>query len=90
MDFLLKASENFEQLNNEFDEKVFIEFMKQVTIWDYYGLSKDKYLALPEPEKRVKIFQYYSDMKSKGAGEFFLFNFLSEMSEMFEMVNNVK
>ena len=82
MDFLLKASENFEQLNNEFDEKVFIEFMKQVTIWDYYGLSKDKYRALPEPEKRVKISQYYSDMKSRGAGEFFLFNFLSEMSEI--------
>ena len=47
--------------------------MKQVTIWDYYGLSKDKYLALPEPEKRVKISQYYSDMKSKGAGKFFFF-----------------
>ena len=82
MDFLLKASENFEQVNNEFDEKVFIEFMKQVTIWDYYGLGKDKYLALPEPEKRGKISQYYSDMKSRGAGEFFLFNFLSEMSEI--------
>ena len=35
MDFLLKASENFEQVNNEFDEKVFIEFMKQV---NYLGL----------------------------------------------------
>ena len=81
MDSLLKASENFEQVNNEFDEKVFIEFMKQVTIWDYYGLGKDKYLALSEPEKRVKISQYYSDMKSRGAGEIFLFNFLSEMSE---------
>ena len=81
MDSLLKASENFEQVNNEFDEKVFIEFMKQITIWDFYGLSKDKYLALPEPEKRVKISQYYSDMKSKGVGEFFLFNFLSEMPE---------
>ena len=55
MDSLLKASENFEQVNNDFDEKVFVEFMKQITIWDYYGLSKDNYLALPEPEKRVKI-----------------------------------
>ena len=44
--------------------------MKQITIWDFYGLSKDKYLALPEPEKRVKISQYYSDMKSKSGGEF--------------------
>ena len=71
MDSLLKASENFEQVNNDFNEKAFVEFMKQVTIWDYFGLSKDNYLALTEPEKRVKISQYYSDMKSKGAGEFF-------------------
>ena len=42
MDSLLQASENFEQVNNDFDEKVFVEFMKQVTIWEYYGLSKDK------------------------------------------------
>ena len=76
MDFLLKASENFEQVNNDFDEKLFLDFMKQLTIWKYFGLSKDEYLALPEPEKRVKISQYYSDMKTKGAGEFFLFNFL--------------
>ena len=69
MDSLLKATENFEQVN--FDEKTFLEFMKQVTIWDYYGLSKDNYFALTEPEKRVKISQYYSYMKSKGAGKFF-------------------
>ena len=67
MDSLLKATENFEQVN--FDEKTFLKFMKQVTIWDYFGLSKDNYLALPEPEKKVKISQYYSDMKSKDAGE---------------------
>ena len=67
MDSLLKATKNFEQVN--FDEKTFLKFMKQVTIWDYFGLSKDNYLALPEPEKRVKISQYYFDMKSKGAGE---------------------
>ena len=51
MDSLLKATENFEQVN--FDEKTFLKFMKQVTIWDYYGLSKDNYFALPEPEKKV-------------------------------------
>ena len=70
MDLLLNTAENFEQVN--FDEKIFLEFMKQVTIWDYFGLGKDKYLALPESEKRVKISQYYSDMKSKSTdgGEF--------------------
>ena len=71
MDSLLKATENFEQVN--FDEKTFLEFMKQVTIWDYFGLSKDMYLALPEPEKKVKISQYYYDMKSKKGGECLIF-----------------
>ena len=70
MESLLKASQNFEQVSDEFDEKLFIEFMKQITIWNYFGISKDKYLAMPEDEKRVKISQYYSDMKSRGAGEF--------------------
>ena len=69
MDSLLKASENFKQ--DDFDEKTFLEFMKQVAIWDYFGLSKNDYFALPESEKRVKISQYYVDMKSKGAGESF-------------------
>ena len=40
MDSLIKASQNFEQVSNEFDEKVFIEFMKQITIWDFFGISK--------------------------------------------------
>ena len=70
MDLLLKASENFAQ-EVEFDEKTFLEFMQRVAIWDYFGLSKTEYFALPESEKRVKISQYYVDMKSKGAGESF-------------------
>ena len=68
MDSLLRASENFEQ--GDFDEKTFLDFMKQVTIWEYFGLSKDSYLALPESEKRIKISKYYFEMKNKGAGEF--------------------
>ena len=73
MDSLIKASQNFEEVSNEFDEKVFIEFMKQIRIWDFFCISKDKYLAMPEQEKRVKISQCYSDMRSKGAGEFCFF-----------------
>ena len=69
MDSLLSASENFEQVN--FDEKTFLEFMKQVTVWEYFGLSKDSYLALSESEKRIKISKYYIEMKNKGAGESF-------------------
>ena len=73
MDSLLKASENFEQVSDEFDEKLFVEFMKKITIWDFFGISKEQYLAIPEQEKRVKISQYYSDMKSKSTGELCLF-----------------
>ena len=73
MDSLIKASQNFEQVSNDFDEKVFIEFMKQITMWDFFGISKEQYLAIPEQEKRVKISQYYSDMRSKSTGEFFFF-----------------
>ena len=66
MDLLLNASENFEQVN--FDEKTFLDFMKQVTVWEYFGLSKDSYLALPESEKRAKISKYYIEMKNKTTG----------------------
>ena len=67
MDSLLSASQNFEQAS--FDEKTFLEFMKQVTVWDYFGLSKDSYLALPESEKRIKISKYYIEMKNKAIGD---------------------
>ena len=70
MDLLIKASQDFEQVTNDFDEKLFLEFMKQITIWDFFNISKEKCLAMSEQEKRVKISQCYSDMKSKGTGEF--------------------
>ena len=75
MDLLLKATETFDQ--SDFNEKTFIEFMKQVTVWEYFGLSKDAFLALPESEKRIKISKYYIEMKNKDTGgKSFLFNFL--------------
>ena len=86
MDLLIKASHDFEQVTNEFDEKLFLEFMKQITIWDFFDISKEKYLAISEQGKRVKISQYYSDMKSKGTGEFFCFCFLFQMSELAAIV----
>ena len=73
MDSLLKVTQNFDQVNDDFDEKTFLKMMKQVPIWKYFGLSKDEYLTLPESEKRVKIFKYYNDMKSKGDGECLIF-----------------
>ena len=75
MDLLIKAAQDFKQVvANEFDEKLFLEFMKQITIWDFYGISKEQYLAMSEQEKRLKISDYYSNMKSKGSGKF-LFSF---------------
>ena len=54
MDSLIKAAEDFEQVTDEFDEKVFLNFMKQITIWDFYKISKEEYLAMSEQEKRLK------------------------------------
>ena len=69
MESLIKASEGFDQA--DFDEKTFVKFMQRVAIWDYYGLGKNDYVALPESEKRIKIYQYYIDMQEKyGIGEF--------------------
>ena len=68
MDSLIKAAENFEQITSieeSFDEKLFVEFMKKVAIWDYYAVTKQAYLAMSEQEKRDKISKYYSDMKSR-------------------------
>ena len=67
----MKAAQDFEQVTNEFDEKVFLKFMKQITIWDFYGISKEEYLAMSEQEKRLKISDYYSNMKSKAASKFY-------------------
>ena len=80
MDSLLKAAENFEQkssIEEPLDEKLFVEFMKKVAIWEYYGITKQAYLAMSEQEKRDKISKYYSDMVSRqSTGELFHFLFV--------------
>ena len=68
MDSLIKAAKNFEQKTSTeepLDEKLFVEFMKKVAIWDFYAITKQAYLAMSEQEKRDKISKYYSDMKSR-------------------------
>lgn len=75
MDSLIKASVNFEQVNNieeTLDESVFLEFMNKVPIWDFYCVTKQEYLKMAEEEKKQKISQYYSAMKSRRVpdGEF--------------------
>ena len=79
MDSLMKAAENFVEttsIEENFDEKTFVDFMKKVSIWDYYCISKQAYLEMSEKEKREKISNYYSDMNSrKSTGEFSFFFF---------------
>ena len=71
------AAANFESeitVEETFDENLFIEFMKKVTIWDYFAITKAHCLTLPEEEKKDKISRYYLDMKSrKIGGKTFLF-----------------
>ena len=65
------AAANFENVTTveeTFDENLFIEFMKKVTIWDYYAITKAHYLTLPEEEKKDKISRYYSGMKTRKIG----------------------
>ena len=75
----MKAAENFVEttsIEENFDEKTFVDFMKKVSIWDYYCISKQAYLEISEKEKREKISNYYSDMNSrKSTGEFSFFFF---------------
>ena len=80
MDSLIKASENFEQVNNieeTLDESLFLEYMRKVPIWDFFCVSKQEYLKMAEEEKKKKISQYYSAMQSRHVpdGEFFYFYF---------------
>ena len=52
------AAANFENITTveeTFNENLFIEFMKKVSIWDYYAITKAHYLTLPEEEKKDKI-----------------------------------
>ena len=80
MNNLLKAAENFvdktsSEVEENFNEQLFLDFMKKVPIWEFYCISKQAYLAMSEQEKREKISKYYSDVKSRNVvpvGEFYI------------------
>ena len=64
----MKAAENFEEnqiIEETFDESTFLEFMKKVPIWEFFCVTKQDYLKMAEQDKRQKISQYYSAMKSR-------------------------
>ena len=65
------AAANFESettVEETFDENLFIEFMKKVTISDCFAVTKAHYLTLPEEKKKDKMSRYYSDIKSRKIG----------------------
>ena len=84
MDSLIKAAENFDQkssVEEPLDEKLFVQFMKKVAIWEFYGITKQAYLSMSEQEKRDRISKYYFDMKSRqNTGEFIYFFCLKNVS----------
>lgn len=47
-------------LKKKFDENLFLEFTKKVTIWDYASISRENYLALSHHEKEQLIKHFYS------------------------------
>ena len=71
MDNLIRAADNFQGSAasvEEIKQDLFIKFMNKIPIWDYYGVSREFYLALHDAEKREKITKYYFDMKSRSDG----------------------
>ena len=75
----MKAAENFVEtsIEDNFDETLFVDFMKKVPIWQYYCITKQAYLEMSEKEKRERISKYYSDMKNRqSTSEFYSFFFL--------------
>ena len=68
MDNLIKTADNFQSTPaEEIRQDLFVEYMNKIAIWDYYGISRDVYLACSENEKREKISKYYFDMKSRSS-----------------------
>ena len=57
MDKILKAAENFQTVNEiEIDEKLFVEFMNKVAIWDYFAISETT-IRLYQSQKSVRKFR---------------------------------
>ena len=79
MDSLIKAAENFDQkssVEEPLDEKLFVQFMKKVAIWEFYGITKQAYLSMSEQEKIDRISKYYFDMKSRQNTSEFIYFFV--------------
>ena len=69
MDSLIKAADNFQSTSaEEINQEFFMEFMNKIAIRDYFAITRNHYLTLPDAEKHEKIAKYYSDMKCQSTG----------------------
>ena len=57
----------------QFDERLFQQFMEKNPIWDFPSLSQEEYVAKGGEEKLLLIKKYYNDMKN---GELLFFFFV--------------
>ena len=72
MDNLIRAAVNFQGSAasvEDIKQDLFVEFMNKIPIWDYYGVTRESYLALADAEKSEKTTKYYFDMKSRSDGK---------------------
>ena len=78
IDTLIMTADNFQSVPaKEIKQKLFVEYINKIAMWDYCGISRDTYLACSDSDKQEKISKYYFDMKSRSAGGkvYFLFLF---------------
>ena len=57
-----QASSAVAAAEEQFDERLFQQFMEKNPIWDFHSLSKEKYVSKGREEKLSLIKKYYHDM----------------------------
>ena len=73
---LISAADNFNSApTEEIKQDLFLDYMNKLPIWDFFGVSKDGWLAISDLDKRDKIHRYYFDMKSRSSSGKNLFSF---------------
>ena len=49
------------------NESLLSDYMKKVTVWDYYSMTKENYLSLPRTNQEKMIREYYSEMVKRSS-----------------------
>ena len=72
---LISITESQASISNEvasIDEAKFVNFMKELPIWEFASITKVDYLKLNSEEKSSLIYRHYNHMLSleRGSGKF--------------------